>query len=612
MSWVTVIWSMSASACLTLALVHFCIWCKDRAARLNLLFAVMAVLVAVFGMFEFLLMRSTTTAEYAWLHRWGHVPADLLLITLLAFVRRYFGTGRDWLFWLVVGWRLLVLGLNFVSPTSFNFREITALRQFEFLGEIVAVPVGIPTAWARLGESNILLALIFVADAAISLHRRGNPRERRRALFVGGSVLSCIGGAMVIATLNQTGLFYPVPYCASLFFVLLVLAMSYELGQDMLHATELARDLRETEQRMTLATEAANLGIWIRDVVRNEIWASEKWRELFGFTNSERIEVDGFLQRLHPDDRETVRRTMANALERGGQYEMEYRVMFPDSRQRWISSSGRVEYNGEGKPVRVRGVSMDVTRHKQAELEIQLQREELAHLSRVTMLGELSGSLAHELNQPLTAILSNAQAAQRFLVRDDADLDELRAILADIVAEDKRAGEVIMRLRQMLKKGMTQHRLLDLNELVEEALKLMRNELGNHGVVVKAELSPALPAIKGDRVQLQQVLLNVLTNACHAMMEVAPTDRVIRLRTLVSHDGAARVEIEDCGCGIPPENLERIFIPFFTTRTEGMGLGLVVCSNIIAAHGGKLWAANNPDRGATFNFTLPLFPGGDT
>jgi two-component system, LuxR family, sensor kinase FixL len=251
------------------------------------------------------------------------------------------------------------------------------------------------------------------------------------------------------------------------------------------------------------------------------------------------------------------------------------------------------------------GLVANAMARKRAELELQQQREQLAHLSRVTMLGELSGSLAHELNQPLTAILSNAQAAQRFLTQDTPDLAELRDILTDIVAEDKRAGEVIRRLRLLLKKSEFQHQPLDLNDVVREVLKLVRNDLVNQGVSVQMELTSDPPAISGDRVQLQQVVINMVMNACHALTEAAPAERVIVLRTITSGGEGVRVEIADRGGGIPPENLERIFEPFFTTRREGLGLGLAVCRTIIGAHGGKIGARNNAERGATFYFTIP-------
>ena len=213
------------------------------------------------------------------------------------------------------------------------------------------------------------------------------------------------------------------------------------------------KSLRESEERLSLAADAANLGIWIRDLVGDKIWASDKWRELFGFEKAERLDINRFFQRLHSGDRDAVGQALREAQEAGGGYEKEYRIILPDGRMRWIASRGRVECNGDGKPVRVRGVSLDITARKQAEQELHERRGELAHLARVTMLGELSGSLAHELNQPLTAILSNAQAAEHYLAEDTPDLAQVREILADVVAEDERAGEVIRRLRLLLKKG---------------------------------------------------------------------------------------------------------------------------------------------------------------
>ena len=200
-----------------------------------------------------------------------------------------------------------------------------------------------------------------------------------------------------------------------------------------------------------------------------------------------------------------------------------------------------------GKPARMLGASIDITDRKQAELEIAQQRSELAHLSRVTMLGELSGSLAHELNQPLTAILSNAQAAQRFLSHDRADLNEVRDILTDIVAEDKRAGEVIRRLRLLLKKGEVQHQPLSVNEVIQEVLKLVRSDLVNQGFTARAELDPDLPAAHGDRVQLQQVLINLVMNACDAMAGSPAGSRKLIIRTALAEGAGICVSVADRG-----------------------------------------------------------------
>jgi C4-dicarboxylate-specific signal transduction histidine kinase len=242
----------------------------------------------------------------------------------------------------------------------------------------------------------------------------------------------------------------------------------------------------------------------------------------------------------------------------------------------------------------------------EAEREIAVQRDELAHLSRVTMLGELSGSMAHELNQPLTAILSNAQAALNFLARGPADLDEVREILKDIVDADKRASEVIRRLRLLFRKGEVTHQLLSPGEVVRETLRLLRSDLTNHGVTVHQAIADDLPAIHGDRVQLQQVLINLVMNACDAMAAVSLGDRQLTVRAERAPDGGGvRLSVADSGPGIPQERLQQVFEPFVTTKPQGMGLGLAVCRTIAIAHGGRLFADHAEGGGAMFILDLP-------
>jgi PAS domain S-box-containing protein len=363
--------------------------------------------------------------------------------------------------------------------------------------------------------------------------------------------------------------------------------------------------LRESEERMRVAVDAAGAGLWSWDFQTNLIWAEGRARSLYGFLPDEPIPFEKFISKLHPEDLDWVVQASEKCIREGADFRHDYRIVMPEGSIRWFGVFAKTFVSPSGKPERMTGVSIDITERKQAEQEIQQQRNELAHLSRVTMLGELSGSLAHELNQPLTAILSNAQAAQRFLAHDHADLNEVRDILADIVAEDKRAGEVIRRLRLLLKKGEVQHQPFDLNEVVREVLKLVRSDLVNQGVAAHAELAPALPAVNADRVQLQQVLLNLVMNACDAMAGGPAGDRKLIIRTGLAGGEGIRVSVADRGVGLAPDKLEKVFEPFFTTKVHGMGLGLSVCRTIITAHGGKLWTANNPERGATFHFTLP-------
>ncbi|HWS26450.1 MAG TPA: ATP-binding protein [Xanthomonadales bacterium] len=234
-----------------------------------------------------------------------------------------------------------------------------------------------------------------------------------------------------------------------------------------------------------------------------------------------------------------------------------------------------------------------------------LHRDELAHLSRVAMLGELSASLVHELNQPLAAILSNAQAAQRFMGRDQPDLAEVSSILDDIVANDRRAGQVIQRLRALFRKDRSQQREVDVKQIVLEVLQLIRNDLLNRGIGVEAELDDDLPVATGDAVQLQQVLLNLTMNACEAM-EAGGVREPIRARARRKDARTIEVSISDCGPGVSEEQLGSIFLPFMTTKPQGMGLGLAVSRSIIEAHGGRLWVLSTPGQGATFGFDLPI------
>ncbi len=258
----------------------------------------------------------------------------------------------------------------------------------------------------------------------------------------------------------------------------------------------------------------------------------------------------------------------------------------------------------EGEPCLIT-ITRDVTEQRRAALDAREQRQQLTHLTRVTMLGELSGALAHELNQPLTAILSNAQAAQRLLARDPSDIAEVRDILNDIVEADRRAGEVIRRLRALLKKGETQLVPLSVNDVLDEVLEIAHGDLMTRSVSVATRYNFGLPRVSGDRVQLQQLLLNLVANACESMNARDRSQRRLSISTSYEWDGTVQVAVSDSGPGIPPDMLERLFEPFYTTKEQGLGLGLAICRTIAAAHGGRLWASHNADGGATLHLSLP-------
>ena len=254
---------------------------------------------------------------------------------------------------------------------------------------------------------------------------------------------------------------------------------------------------------------------------------------------------------------------------------------------------------------KILAIVRDITDRKRAELDADVHRRELAHLSRVWLLGELSSALAHELNQPLTAILANAQAARAFLNHDPVNLAEVRAGLDDIIMNDKRASAVIDRVRDLLKKGNSRWQTTNLNDVVAEVLELTHSDMLARRVTVATELAPAPLIVQADRVQLMQVLLNLVLNAGDAMSEAAPLDRMLTVRT-TTEDGFGRVAVIDRGVGIPEEQVATVFEPFVTSKSRGLGLGLAISRSIVIAHRGSLTAENNAGRGATFTCVLPL------
>ena len=273
---------------------------------------------------------------------------------------------------------------------------------------------------------------------------------------------------------------------------------------------------------------------------------------------------------------------------------------------RWLQTVKRAIVGKNGVADQVLGASTDITRRKQAETELQRQREALAHVARVSLMGELTASLAHELNQPLTAILSNAQAAQRFLMNQTFNLDEVREILKDIVDDNNRASEIIRRIRALVRKEELALARLDLTAVIRDVLSLVQSDANLRNVEMIFQGGDKVSAVRGDRIQLQQVLLNLLLNAFDAMKDCATEARQVWVRVNSDASGWVEVSVRDPGIGLTSDKLDRIFEPFFTTKKEGLGMGLSISRSIVEAHGGHLWAENNPDRGVTFHLVLPV------
>ena len=608
MSWVTILWSVDAAVCWSFGAMFLLVWLHQRKNLPYLLFAITAFGVGTFAWFELALMRAPNPETYANLIRWIHVPVWIVMVSLVCFVRLYLNAGRIWLAWSIIVTRTAALIVNFVVTPNLNFREITGLQyQIWFGGEQVAMAMGRPSPWTLIGQFSLLLFSIYVVDATLTAWRRG---EHRQAWIVGGSLILFVMLAWLQTAIILLGI-VRIPFIIGVPFLGLLVVMAYQLSTDLLRAAKTSAALQESQQRILLAAEASHLALWTWEIPEDMIWVTEEGRPLYGVSRDEKINWDRFLSTVVPDDRGSVQQALDAAMTGSGKYSAEYRVQLADGSVRWITARGNTEFGAHHQPMRLRGVSLDVTERKLAELEARQHRDELTHLSRVTMLGELSGSLAHELNQPLTAILSNAQAAQRFLDRNPIDVNELHEILADIVAQDCRAGEVIRRLRLLLKKGEVQRQPLDVNEVVADVMNLVRSDLVNQQVAADVELAPNLPSVLGDRVQLQQVLLNLVLNACDAMADVDSTRRRLTLATQAASGRQVAVEVRDAGHGIPADQISRVFDPFFTTKSAGLGLGLSVCRTIVQAHGGSLEVSSEVRAGSVFRFSLPGSANGD-
>jgi PAS domain S-box-containing protein len=364
---------------------------------------------------------------------------------------------------------------------------------------------------------------------------------------------------------------------------------------------------REMHDHLDLAAEAAGAGFCHADLAKDTIRTSGHWNKLFGFDDANEVSFQHTLARVHPDDREALQSAIETAAREKNRYLIEHRVILPDGQQRWIASLGRAEDHAHSDSLRVRGVSIDITTRKRDEAEINRQRDALSHLSRVGTLGLISGSLAHELNQPLSVILSNAQAAERMLARENPDLAELKSILADIVADDRRAKDVIHGWRNLLRQGQSAFVAVDLRSCLDEIIKLTRPELTAGDITLHLDFpSTDLLLVMADPVQLQQVFLNLILNARDALLDVS-RDRKHMLIRVRQESGSVRVTIRDHGTGLPAV-LDSLFQPFRTTKENGLGMGLAICETILTHHGGRIWAEHPDGPGAELHITLPSLP----
>ncbi len=380
---------------------------------------------------------------------------------------------------------------------------------------------------------------------------------------------------------------------------------------DLLAAIEdqkrIADTLQHSEMYLAEAQRLSHTGSLGWNASSGKIFWSEETFRIFEYDKAPSATVDMVLKRTHPEDLALVRSTIGRASKDGKDFDLEHRLLMPDGSVKHVHVVAHALSDKSGG-VEFVGAVLDVTAAKRAAEELHKAQTELAHVTRVTTLGELTASIAHEVNQPLAAVITNAGACLRWLDRATPDLDEARGAVDRIIKDGNRASEVIRRVRALANKTGSEKVLLDINDVVNEVIVLVQRELVRHRVPLRIELAPALPMVLADRVQLQQVIINLVINGIEAMQAVTDVPRQLTIRT--THQDEARqvlVAVEDCGIGISAEKAGQLFNAFFTTKSGGMGMGLSICRSIVEDHGGRMWASDNAGPGATFQFTLPAY-----
>jgi len=598
MSWITLVWSMNAGACLTLAAFYVAVWCKQRESWVYLLFSSSAVAAAVISAFELWMLNATTVEQYQLLMRWIHVPVWVLTLSFVAFVRLYLHAGRAWLVWSIYTLRTLVLILNFIFPVSINFNRITDIRHFAWGGDIISMPVGIPNPWGLLSQVSLLLLLIFSIDATITVWRRG---DRRRALLIGGSM---IFGAILAwhVPLVIWGVL-KVPFFLGFTYTAIVAAMAYELSSDMARAARLTPELEKSEKRFNLAADSANLGMWEWDLEKDEIWVTPTRRAQLGFPASGRITFEDLISRWHADDRDKVRQAVDEAIRNGKDYQTEFRLVRADGSVGWVCARGAVQVDDHGKPKRLTGISLDITARKEAEILARQQRDEL-----------------EELRQQKTALLEREVAERTRLEREviESCAREQRRIAYDLhdgvgqqlvgIALSAKLLEEQLRPRHLEEAKKASAIVKLANEAARQTRLTARTLEGADGV---GDLKTALEALAINMSQDCRVKSMVKANAASLPISAPVAAQLYRIAQEAVHNAVEHGAAHEVLIQLTLGNRDMVLTvqdngQGFEAKINGHGMGLRIMRYRAQCIGGSCHVRTTHNKGTVVHCRVPL------